>query len=486
MMFYKEGYGGWPALGWQKITHVCRWWRGVALQTASLWSHINISNVERTRAHLSRSRGAPLDIYVSSPCIPCPAEAVVDLLIPHSRRIANFDVSVAASSAHAFARLLLHPLPMLHRFRFTNGLAPSPIPLRLTLNIGEGQSQFQDLELCMAYIPWESPAFQGLRTLKLLAQIGDDATPSMNRFLDILECSPQLEVLSLVYAGPVMPIAGYPEPMRKIRLASLRDLNLTIHALDAADLLTHLQIPKTTKIEISCHLEELNQDFSTLFPPDLNGLELLASVHEIAIECSKDCSKFGLRALRFQDGRAEQNLHVKYKAKEDSGPQWGLTAPDFLRTAAFIFARSPVTRLNAILYSETISMDDWQYLFAQLPGLTHTGLGIGLGEDGTFIDYGLLTVLGGDPGTESVPCPKLTCLEIYHTCFDNAYNDELEQCLRSRAEKGAARLSKLKLSMMRWTGDGEVQWPDVQELVDVFEHNMEGEDEGDWTFTNVQ
>ncbi|KAH9985026.1 hypothetical protein BJV77DRAFT_1174720, partial [Russula vinacea] len=51
-------------LGWRRATHVCRFWRQVALDDSSLWGTISgiTTNAELISEMLARSRDAPLDI----------------------------------------------------------------------------------------------------------------------------------------------------------------------------------------------------------------------------------------------------------------------------------------------------------------------------------------------------------------------------------------------------------------------------------------
>ncbi|RPD55935.1 hypothetical protein L227DRAFT_509197, partial [Lentinus tigrinus ALCF2SS1-6] len=42
------------------ITHVCRWWRDVAIGCPLFWSHIENEHVEQSQAFLERSQEVPL------------------------------------------------------------------------------------------------------------------------------------------------------------------------------------------------------------------------------------------------------------------------------------------------------------------------------------------------------------------------------------------------------------------------------------------
>ena len=46
------------------LTHVCRGWREQFISRPSLWTSLDCTNVEKTRAYLDRSKASPLDIWL--------------------------------------------------------------------------------------------------------------------------------------------------------------------------------------------------------------------------------------------------------------------------------------------------------------------------------------------------------------------------------------------------------------------------------------
>lgn len=50
---------------WTTVAHVCRLWRDIALQHGRLWGKIDMTEPDRTREFLDRSKGAPLAIRQS-------------------------------------------------------------------------------------------------------------------------------------------------------------------------------------------------------------------------------------------------------------------------------------------------------------------------------------------------------------------------------------------------------------------------------------
>jgi F-box-like len=78
-------------LGWIRATHVCRFWRQVALGDSSLWARISgiPTNLELISEMLARARNTPLDIDIDLDGTPSPE--VLLLMFPphlsHTRRL---------------------------------------------------------------------------------------------------------------------------------------------------------------------------------------------------------------------------------------------------------------------------------------------------------------------------------------------------------------------------------------------------------------
>jgi len=61
-------------LGWITVTHVCGFWRQVALDCRNLWTHSRFDlGLEWTTEMLRRARDAPLDLTFSEAVVPFPA-----------------------------------------------------------------------------------------------------------------------------------------------------------------------------------------------------------------------------------------------------------------------------------------------------------------------------------------------------------------------------------------------------------------------------
>ena len=103
------------------ISHVCRLWRNIVLDTPSLWTNISVTNMaclpyERVAAYLERSKSLPLDICIAGGVARLPSdeadnlEALLALLVPHLSRWASIHVTVRRYDyMHAFIKVVSGP-----------------------------------------------------------------------------------------------------------------------------------------------------------------------------------------------------------------------------------------------------------------------------------------------------------------------------------------------------------------------------------------
>ncbi|KAJ3540384.1 hypothetical protein NMY22_g4323 [Coprinellus aureogranulatus] len=83
-------------LTWVRVSHVCRYWREVALDAASLWSYLDFPrpDPEFTRLMLQRSKNAPLTVDHRGKVASFQQEAVREALSePHRLRSAYLSIT---------------------------------------------------------------------------------------------------------------------------------------------------------------------------------------------------------------------------------------------------------------------------------------------------------------------------------------------------------------------------------------------------------
>lgn len=222
------------------VSHVCKHWREVALETPALWSDIDVEtgkhagpSLRRASTYLSRTKECPLTISIdvndwdpddesvysehsdNTPQEPgAQLQGIIDLLLPHTSRWRKFKLA-AENYFHfhtALSRLCNAPpallLESLELHHFDEELEPEPqffpYPNHKThfVLFGDNAPKLQHVSLYGVHIDWRKTTFlKNLHSLEL-AYLPQDVRPSFDEFFTILRSSPGLRTLDLCMAGP--------------------------------------------------------------------------------------------------------------------------------------------------------------------------------------------------------------------------------------------------------------------------------------------
>ncbi|KAI6007495.1 hypothetical protein EDC04DRAFT_2582764 [Pisolithus marmoratus] len=218
------------------VSHVCRHWRTVALETPSLWTTIKVSSgdrppFERVTAFLERSKSLPLDICIDS-VFPDdlsdnedePVELLIDdlqvlctLLIPHVPRWGSLEVRVASyEHMYKFLRAVSDPsvppasqlraLELYHHDESDNDISTFPEPDfsdHFTLFSGSAP-RLRNLTLWGVHVDWTQGWLRSSNLVELeLAYHTQDVRPDSSAFSAMLHAAaPTLEKLCLEMSGP--------------------------------------------------------------------------------------------------------------------------------------------------------------------------------------------------------------------------------------------------------------------------------------------
>ncbi|KAF9781618.1 hypothetical protein BJ322DRAFT_1010446 [Thelephora terrestris] len=224
------------------VSHVCKHWREVALDTPALWSEIDVEtgrqaapSYRRASAYLSRTKEYPLSISIdvndwdpddesvySEPSDHHPPETsaqlqeIMDLLLPHTSRWRKFKLAAESYFYFHTALVRLRNAPPasllefleLHHFDEDEELEPGPhffpYPSHKTpfVLFGNNAPKLQHVSLYGVHIDWHNTSFlKNLHSFEL-AYHSQDVRPSFDEFFTILRSSPGLRTLDLCMSGP--------------------------------------------------------------------------------------------------------------------------------------------------------------------------------------------------------------------------------------------------------------------------------------------
>lgn len=243
---------------WLRITHVCRYWRDVALSSPRVWSTIVVTGSSCVNEMLARSKKVPLEVYAGTSI---------------SRVGMKENIRTVLQQMDRIRRLELHYSPYL-----TPDDIPSAAPLLKTLVI-KGVDQtgmsspttsflktFEDcdipglecLEIVFSKMLWTSPLLRPTLTSLVFGYSRDAViNASLPSILKALEGMPLLQHLDL---QNVLPRVNQPHEVavitRIVTLDRLSDLRITDWGLSCVQLVGHLSFPSSTTLAFDCDLLE--------------------------------------------------------------------------------------------------------------------------------------------------------------------------------------------------------------------------------------
>lgn len=208
-------------LGWIQITHVCRFWRVLALHSPLLWTNIPLRlGRECMEEFIRRSNSAPLKLYhATGPNVLPLSEVPIESIRHRVYSISIGYTTHAQERAHKFIDDLLQSAPSLEEIRIAGMREPGNefgIVIDSTLGFDSPRHFFtrsvpllRKLSLhSISPIPWSAFPFHNLTRLEISSQLWDlprDGTEDhtiISSLLDLLKTTPDLETLELCNSLP--------------------------------------------------------------------------------------------------------------------------------------------------------------------------------------------------------------------------------------------------------------------------------------------
>ncbi|KAJ7585335.1 hypothetical protein C8J56DRAFT_121115 [Mycena floridula] len=297
------------ARDWRVLLTVCRRWRGIIAMSPGLWA--TISEQKDTSAFLKRSRSAPFIVNWWQHPQQLSAETL-DVLADHRHRLSQLHFYVFQDLTLLNHRFMTQSVPQL----FSLTVVPFEPVGNLTLPPLFGGQTPKLRQLALRYFTsWPTGYFYNLTHFCLYAQPDHIFRPSTTTFLDFIEHSPRLEILTLMDAGPTKEDETDLPPVptgRMVSLPTLRTLNISSAPTFATTrLLSHLTMAQETEIYVLSRLSLIvpDTDIASLLPPQSSHLSNLSSITECVISRLPD-SHYVQNPLHYF-GIADSQLHIQ-------------------------------------------------------------------------------------------------------------------------------------------------------------------------------
>ena len=250
--------------GWIKVTHVCRYWRHVALEDSSLWARFSGLPPSTTclAEILARAKGVPLTIDFDGPQN-SETFSIITSHLSHTRELRLRNLCDSFANGNSIQELCNLEAPMLEHFELE---VPSFCPMTIQTFDGtrlfKGQaSKLRTFSLCQIPIPWSLVPRTQLSQLRIVLSkeiFTVDAIQSfgLNQLIDALTYSPTLEDLVLKFClPPMLSHCSAATPGQIIHLPRLSHLCLAGSSPRVARLLEMFELPSSTKLHLRCASE---------------------------------------------------------------------------------------------------------------------------------------------------------------------------------------------------------------------------------------
>ena len=397
-------------LGWIIVTHVCSFWRQVALDHRTLWTHHRFDlGLEWTAEMLRRAGDAPLKLTFSEEFVPFPpsqsdAATVISRLL---YRVSALTVEEGALTLRVLDSLA-SPAPLLDSLRITSSqLALLPQSL-----FSGNVPKLRNLHLGNVFPPWATAAFTGLKRLCVAIDRHMEVShiPTYPELFDSLQSMPQLEVLAL---RGCLPLGPFPHSLvdQMTEVPKLQHLCLDGHTFGCRQILEHLHFPPEAAVLLTCLTDDLTgQDCCDILPLLISRLPRpsLGTLHVSWKDRFDRTFHISGDSIREEDeqpqtqslSRRETRLSVRFNFKF---LLWGTEQK--VRMLKAVCSALPTEELRVLTGTLDLGKDAWPEVFGDHPRLQHIRIGSlptlhsvvpFLSQEGVYPDLRSLTLVNVD------------------------------------------------------------------------------------------
>ncbi|KAL1940232.1 hypothetical protein VTO73DRAFT_9184 [Trametes versicolor] len=243
-LIFGSTVGAVPALNSHliRVTHVCRYWRDVALHTPALWTHIALLHPDAINAFLERSQALPLSIHLHMNPRPNPAspegihtDALRALLTGFSRTLSLKINHLSSEGYDLVMKRIARGAPKLEVLSIAKRTIGTGSMLDHAPDDVDGLPRLRSLKLRGEPLPWLPTWPNALTEIDLVSAVHD--APAL---LDLLERSPALEHVTI--RGFFNAVVA--DDPHEVTLAHLKTLRLHSFSIPGiATLLPSLDLP---------------------------------------------------------------------------------------------------------------------------------------------------------------------------------------------------------------------------------------------------
>ena len=243
---------------WVAVSYICRYWRNVALGCAHLWAHLFLVSPEWTDELLRRSKTVPLVVHIDLSLFRDPASGTIRSLVKALENISRIeDLRIncpSKSSVQILHSKMIASAPLLRSLYLSQEDGRHPFTIRKDMFLG-AMPGLKKVHLELCFVDWTSPMFNGLAELTLHYILGDN----WGGLLLILRQLPRLRWLTLVNVlstADDISFINHEDVEGPISLPQLEKLTLTDPILWVTALLSQLEFPRSTIVQLQCGVND--------------------------------------------------------------------------------------------------------------------------------------------------------------------------------------------------------------------------------------
>ncbi|KAF5316105.1 hypothetical protein D9619_006177 [Psilocybe cf. subviscida] len=428
---------------WYQITHVCRHWRALAIETAWLWTTVptdpHFDNPEWTRIVLERSRNELLDITLIA--TPWKMNLAVYRHISHIRTLSLQYLDVKELEDMVFTLSVIgDDAKELEDLQILGCEYDDP-QFKLPPTCFRGASKLECLDLEWVEIDWQMPFLSQILSHLSLQNMSPASRPSWAELLGALACMPDLRNLTLKQAFPDIPARSHTE---RVHLPCLHQLSVAADiAFQVESFFSHVTFPPLERVVIGCKENDPGSDnysaalqsVARMFPPSSYG-----RFNQLGIEAGESHGFYFLCRTFPNDPESGGAIDVALSPTVDVSTEW--TIANIIDNFNFYHSLTHLA-IGARGEATSVPPESLRELFGSMPNLED----ISASNNNALNLIRALTIptshLFGTP--VSFPVLRKIDLRVIDIEHDKEQCDELEDILMARYEYGA-EIQTLSLS----------------------------------------